>query len=158
MTSQAYNDKNNQDYDDYTRLLDNALDKIENNPKLPATIAQIHKITGIHRNTISVRSFPGERLIKIKNARKLAAKKEKEKIRSQIDELTDERDNIAKEVVHWFSLFEFAKRDKDDFERQAERERESAEFYKKAFAEEKDKVKALEFKNEQLKELLREIK
>lgn len=156
MTTQAFDVQNLQDYDENTRILDEALLQIEKNSNLAATISQVSKMTGIHRNTIRGREFPKTRLDEIKAIRKLDRLNKNKETKNQINQLIEERDNIAKEVAVWFSEYRLAKRDRDDFERQALRQKESADFYRKTYKDEKEKVKILEAKNEQLTDLLRD--
>jgi len=158
MNQKSYDEKNKADYDDYTTKLNDALDKISNDPKRPATQAEVIKMTGISRGTVRDRGFPATRLKEIKEQRKKDEISIKQETRNKLEIITEERDNIAKEIIHWFSNYESANKDRADFERQANRNRDNAEFYKKAFEEEKEKVRTLEFTNKQLKELLRDIK
>ena len=62
MKNQAYDLKNTENYEANTLKINNALLQIEHNPKLKATIAQLCKLTGIHRNTIRNRFEPIEKL------------------------------------------------------------------------------------------------
>lgn len=158
MCEQAYDERNNKDYDDITKRLNDALDTISGNPNLPATQQEVAKQSGVHRNTVRDREFPATRLKKIKKQRKEDEDKKKKETRSENEQLKEERDKIAKEVVHWFSEFVKAKEDKDSFERQLQRSIENAEYYKQEFNKQKEKIKALEAKNEQLKDLLRDLK
>lgn len=158
MSKQAYDEKNQKDYDDITNRLNYALDTISGNPNLPATQQEVAKQSGVHRNTVRDREFPATRLKNIKQQRKKDEDKKKKETRSENEQLKEERDKIAKEVVHWFSEFVRAKEDKDSFERQLQRSIENADFYKREFNKQKELIKALEAKNEQLTDLLRDIK
>ena len=53
MSNEAYDQKNNDDYEAITSALNIALIDLQNNKKLKPTIAQLSKMTGIHRNTMS---------------------------------------------------------------------------------------------------------
>lgn len=158
MSKQAYDEKNQKDYDDITKRLNDALDTISGNLNLPATQQEVAKQSGVHRNTVRDREFPATRLKKIKKQRKEDEDNNKKKTRSENEQLKEERDKIAKEAVHWFSEFVRAKEDKDSFERQLQRSIENADFYKREFNKQKELIKALEAKNEQLTDLLRDIK
>ena len=158
MSDQAYDDKNKEDYDQITLLLNDALNKIASNPKLPATQAQVSELTGIHRNTVRNREFPAKRLADIKKLRKEKAA-EKTKLKAdKISELTETIDQLSAELVYWFTEYKKANRDREDYERQVKISKESATFYKSAYGKEKDKVRDLEAKNELLKELMRDSK
>ncbi|MDN4503827.1 hypothetical protein QX776_15555 [Alteromonadaceae bacterium BrNp21-10] len=158
MSEQAYDEKNTKDYDDNTIKLNDALEKISKNSDLPATQKEVARISGIHRNTVSEREFPAIRLKEIKKQRKEQEQQEQQDIKSKVEELTEERDNIAKEVVYWFSEFTKANKDRDDLELQLRRQIENTDFYKTEFEKQKEKIKTLQDKNEQLKELLRDVK
>lgn len=157
MSTQAYDEKNQLDYDENTRKLNNALDEISKNISLKATIQEVSRLSGIGRNTVRDRGFPKARLEKIKSDRKKKALKAREEERTNLEIITEERDKLATEVVHWFSEYSRAKRDRDSFEMQLKRALESAEFYKKDFNKQKELVVALEAKNEQLNELIRDL-
>lgn len=77
MNHQAYDQKNKADFNDYTSTLEKALKEIENNKNLKASVAQLERMTGIHRNTISNREWPVKKLKEIKKER------EKEKLREE---------------------------------------------------------------------------
>lgn len=158
MTTQAYDDKNQQDYDDVTKRLNQALTEIEKNPELPATQAEVARLSGVHRNTVRDREFPKTKLEDIKKSRKEKALQEKLNSRSKAELLTEERDKLATEVVHWFSQYLQAKKDSDDLNRLLKRQTEASEYYKKEFEKQKEEIQALRFKNEQLSDLLRDIK
>jgi hypothetical protein len=158
MTEQAYDEKNINDYDTYTKLLEDALSSIEKDHNLPATQEQLVLMTGIHRNTIRERAFPKKRLTKIKEKRKIKAKEEKQKKKDELDELKDKLEKVSKEVVHWFSEYRITKRDKDDFNKQNKILEESRAFYEKEVKKEREKTANLSKENELLKELLRDIK
>ncbi|CAM3543496.1 hypothetical protein [Pseudoalteromonas maricaloris] len=158
MSKQAYDDKNLKDYDDITKRLNEALDTISGNPNLPATQQEVAKQSGVHRNTVRERGFPTTRLKNIKKQRKEEEDNKKKETRSANEQLKEERDKIAKEVVHWFSEFVKAKDDRDDFERQLQRSIDNASYYKREFDKQKETIKALQAKNEQLQDLLRDLK
>ena len=66
MSNEAYDQKNNDDYEAITSALNIALIDLQNNKKLKPTIAQLSKMTGIHRNTITNRGWPVQKLNQIK--------------------------------------------------------------------------------------------
>jgi len=158
MTEQAYHGKNIDDYDRYTKLLEDALNSIETDNILPATQEQLVLMTGIHRNTIRERKFPKERLAEIKKERKIKAKEEKQKKKDQLDELKEKLEKVSKELVYWFSEYRITERDKNDFNKQNKILEESRAFYEQEVKKEREKSANLSKENEQLKELLRDIK
>lgn len=72
MTGQAFDAKNKLDYDRNTELLAQGLMQIASDPNLKPTMAELSRITGIHRNTIRQRDFPAQRLEAIKDNRRIA--------------------------------------------------------------------------------------
>ncbi|WP_420229728.1 hypothetical protein ACOBWA_14150 [Psychrobacter sp. ER1] len=77
----AYDQKNSDDYDANTLLLEKALSDIKGNKRLKATVAQLSEMTGIHRNTISNRVWPVQELKQIRDSRKTEEKSRKEQVR-----------------------------------------------------------------------------
>lgn len=62
MSNRDYGQKNSSSFEAVTSILNNALIDIENDKKLKPTTAQLSKMTGIHRNTISNRVWPVQKL------------------------------------------------------------------------------------------------
>lgn len=79
MSNRDYGQKNSSSFEAVTSILNNALIDIENDKKLKPTTAQLSKMTGIHRNTISNRVWPVQKLNQIKDTRKAEEKSRKEK-------------------------------------------------------------------------------
>lgn len=158
MSTQAYDEKNQLDYDENTRKLNNALNEISKNISLKATIQEVSRLSGVSRNTVADRGFPKTRLKEIKEQREKKALENKVQKQTELETITEERDKIAKEVVYWFSEFVKAKDDRDDFERQLQRSIDNASYYKREFDKQKETIKALQAKNEQLQDLLRDLK
>ena len=158
MSTQAYDEKNQLDYDENTRKLNNALNEISKNISLKATIQEVSRLSGVSRNTVADRRFPKTRLKEIKEQREKKALENKVQKQTELETITEERDKIATEVVHWFSEFVKAKDDRDDFERQLQRSIDNASYYKREFDKQKETIKALQAKNEQLQDLLRDLK
>ena len=101
----AFDEKNRNDYEKNTSLLHVAIDKIRKTPTLPATIAELSRITGLHRNSISNRVWPGTKLKEIKEQR-IELKKQKTENVVKIDPvrvLEDKLDNAKQELVFWFT-------------------------------------------------------
>lgn len=158
MTNQAYDNKNADDYDRVTQRLNDALESIAKNPKLPATNAQVAALAEVSRNTVTNRKFPVDRLKEIKAKRKEEADARKKEEKDKEAALNQTIDGLSREVVHWFAHYREANRDRSDFENQLKRARENADFYRKAYNEEKAKVRDLEAQIDLMKELLRENK
>jgi hypothetical protein len=101
----AFDKKNRNDYDKNTDLLHVAIDRIHKTSTLSATIAEISRITGLHRNAISNRVWPGQRLQEIKEQRRQLKNKRIEKT-LQLDPvrvLEDKLENAKRELVFWFT-------------------------------------------------------
>lgn len=158
MTTKAYDEKNIEDYDRVTRALNEALDKISKNPKLPATQEEVCRIADVHRNTVANRGFPKKRLDKIKERRKEEAKALAKERTDKISELNLQIEKLSSELAFWYAQYRDANRDRHDFERQMEKIKDNADFYRSAYEKEKSKVRDLEAQNNLMKELLRDSK
>jgi len=134
MNDQAYDKKNNDDYEANTSLLKKAISDIESNKKLKATIAQLSEMCGVHRNTISNRVWPVQELARIKSNRKAREKANKEQVRSNDsdikknleEKLTQARD----EIIYWFNEYQDMKRFADHSDKKYQNMRESRDYYK----------------------------
>lgn len=105
-TGQAFDKKNQEDFDRNTETLTNGLMQIAGSSKLKPTVAELSRITGIHRNTIRQRIWPGQRLLAIKESRaidELRKKLAKEKKADPLTVLTDKLQASRLEVLHWFN-------------------------------------------------------
>jgi len=105
MNNQAYDQKNSEDYEMNTLSINKALLEIEQDPKLKATIAQLSKMTGIHRNTITNRDWPIQKLKEIKDKRKL--KDEESKNHMVVNEISlgEKLVLTQNEVIYWFNQY-----------------------------------------------------
>lgn len=71
MTGQAFDNKNQPDFDKNTELLAQGIMQIACDKSLKPTAAELSRITGIHRNSIRQRRWPLERLEAIKDNRRV---------------------------------------------------------------------------------------
>jgi chromosome segregation ATPase len=160
MTTQAYNDKNQADYDDNSDLINEALAKIKSKRSLKATIAQLCELTGFHRNTF-IRAGPrGDvhvTLKKIKEERKIIDALDKQTKKDQIKELEEQLNNATKEVVYWFSQFDELQRNFSQLELRLKRQTESKDWYENELQKERENSKQLQARLEQTNELLRNM-
>lgn len=103
--SNPFNIKNQRDFDENTEKLLTALDKINNKPSLPATIAELSRLTGLHRNAISNRGWPNQKLKLIKEKRVIQRQAEAKPTINQnpIKVLEEKLDNSKNELVYWFN-------------------------------------------------------
>lgn len=161
MSDQAYDKKNQEDFDANSQALADALDKIAQDKKLKPTIAQLSKLTGIHRNTISERGWPKERLEKISNARdsELARKKKKAEAKggNTKELLQKSLDQTQQEVVFWFNEYQDTKKYFDHKSNQFEKMRDSRDYYLKELESERKKSKDLQIEVDQLKDIIETI-
>jgi len=106
MNNQAYDQKNSENYEMNTLSINKALLEIEQDPKLKATIAQLSKMTGIHRNTITNRDWPIQKLKEIKEKRKL--KDEESKNHMVVNEISlgEKLVLTQNEVIYWFNQYQ----------------------------------------------------
>lgn len=106
MKQQAFDSRNKEDFDQNTEALSKALQAIASDNKLKATISELSRISGIHRNTIRNRRWPSERLEAIKEQRKLEElrlKLKKEKRQDPVSVLAEKLEKSRLEVVYWFN-------------------------------------------------------
>lgn len=103
--SSPFDIKNQRDFDENTEKLVAAIDKINNTPSLPATIAELSRLTGLHRNAISNRGWPNQKLKLIKEKRKTQEQAETKSTinKNPIKVLEEKLDNAKNELVYWFN-------------------------------------------------------
>ncbi|MFK3866302.1 hypothetical protein [Pseudoalteromonas rhizosphaerae] len=103
--SNPFDIKNQRDFDENTEKLVAAIDKINNTPSLPATIAELSRLTGLHRNAISNRAWPNQKLKLIKAKRKTQEQAETKPSvnKNPIKVLEEKLDNAKNELVYWFN-------------------------------------------------------
>jgi len=105
----ALQEKNDQEFVEVTRRIQEALARIENNHKLKATQDVLAQLADCSRGTLNNRRWPLERLKEIKAARrspKLPVTDETSaaaKVESQIDRYKEQLYNSREEVLVWKS-------------------------------------------------------
>lgn len=102
----AFNQKNKEDFDRYSEMLSQSLLDIAGNESLKATVAELSRLTGIHRNTIRQRVWPLERLESIKENRRLEVLRQQVSKKNPVDPvvlLTEKLEAARVEVLHWFA-------------------------------------------------------
>jgi predicted DNA-binding protein (UPF0251 family) len=102
----AFDQKNKQDFDRYSEMLSQSLLDIAGNESLKATVAELSRLTGIHRNTIRQRVWPLERLESIKENRRLEFLRQQVSKKNPVDPvvlLTEKLEAARVEVLHWFT-------------------------------------------------------
>ena len=150
MSNEDYSQKNSDSFEVVTSALNNALIDIENDKKLKPTIAQLSKMTGIHRNTISNRVWPAQKLRKIKDARKTEEKSHEEQIRLSTTDVKNALEakmiQARNEVIYWFNEYQDIKRVAQHSDKQLQKMRESRDYYKTQ--SDTDKMSLLEARQE----------
>jgi hypothetical protein len=102
----AFDQKNKEDFDRYSEMLSQSLLDIAGNKSLKATVAELSRLTGIHRNTIRQRVWPLERLESIKENRRLEVLRQQVSKKNPVDPvvlLTEKLEAARVEVLHWFT-------------------------------------------------------
>jgi len=103
--SNYFDEKNKRIFDENTEKLVSAIDKIKNTPSIPATIAELSRLTSLHRNAISNRGWPSLRLKEIKKQRllQIKAKPETDLNYDPLKVLEKKLDNAKSELLYWFN-------------------------------------------------------
>jgi len=158
MSENAFDERNQQDYDNYTDKINEALDKIASTPSLKATLTELSRLTGMHRNTLTNRDFPKRRLEAIKEERNVRQELKKRKKKDFVKELEEQLDKAGLELVHWFTMYQAAQRETGDLGLQLKRKQASLESHMKELKAEREKTDILEKELENTKQLLRDIK
>ena len=154
MNNQAYDQKNSENYEMNTLSINKALLEIEQDPKLKATIAQLSKMTGIHRNTITNRDWPIHKLKEIKDKRKL--KNEESKNHMVVNEISlgEKLVLTQNEVIYWFNQYQDIKLSFENTNNQLKKLKESNNYYREMYEKHKKQVVLAELEINRLKELL----
>ncbi|EKU60982.1 MULTISPECIES: hypothetical protein [Acinetobacter] len=154
MNNQAYDQKNSENYEINTLSINKALLEIEQDPKLKATIAQLSKMTGIHRNTITNRDWPIQKLKEIKEKRKL--KDEESKNHMVVNEISlgEKLVLTQNEVIYWFNQYQDIKLSFENTNNQLKKLKESNNYYREIYEKHKKQVVLAELEINRLKELL----
>lgn len=108
MSTEAYDSKNEENFEAVTQALDAALKKMERDSSIPANATQLAKLADVHRNTIYHRKWPLERLKEIKAKR--AQQKEDQavaKAESRSPKELLERSRL--EIIYWFTQLQDAR-------------------------------------------------
>ncbi|WP_161866129.1 hypothetical protein [Pseudomonas yangonensis] len=154
MKQQAFESRNKEDFDQNTEALSKALQAIASDNKLKATISELSRISGIHRNTIRNRRWPSERLEAIKEQRKLEElriKLKKEKRQDPVSVLAEKLEKSRLEVVYWFNQRNELEETARALEVRLKSMSESRDFYLKQSEAGLLEIKSLKLEIEKLK-------
>lgn len=147
MTSQAFDAKNKLDYDRNTELLAQGLMQIASDPNLKPTMAELSRITGIHRNTIRQRDFPAQRLEAIKDNRRIAVLAQRVKAEKKQDPKTILMQRLEKsrvEVLYWFNRYQESENSCATLDKRLDTVRESRDYFVEVADELRKKIKEQE--------------
>ncbi|EKT4493110.1 hypothetical protein ACF8FG_20835 [Pseudomonas sp. YQ_6] len=132
MTDQAFDSRNQLDFDKNTELLAEGIMQIASNSALKPTAAELSRLTGIHRNTIRQRRWPLERLEAIRDSRRIEVLSQKVKAEKKQDPKTillQRLENSRLEVLYWFNRFQEAESSWATLEKRLATVRESRDYY-----------------------------
>lgn len=147
MAVQAFQEKNEEDFDNNTEQLAAGIQTIAANGSLKPTVAELSRITGLHRNTIRLRKWPLVRLAEIKETRRLDAISKKAKVAVKSDPVSVLENRLEKsrlEVLYWFSQYKDMQGSFYTMEKRHASLLESRDFYLKQSDERKKKISELE--------------
>lgn len=108
MTTQAFDSRNKLDFEKNTEQLAEGILQIASDKSLKPTVAELSRITGIHRNTIRMRGWPMEKLEAIKESRLVEVMVQKVKAEKKQDPKTILMQRLEKsrlEVLYWFNRY-----------------------------------------------------
>lgn len=132
MTEQAFDSRNQLDFEKNTELLAQGIMQIASDPSLKATGAELSRLTGIHRNTIRQRRWPLERLEAIRDSRRVEVLARKVKAERKQDPKTILLQRLEKsrlEVLYWFDRFQEAESSWATLDKRLSTVRESRDYY-----------------------------
>ncbi|MDE1233937.1 hypothetical protein [Vibrio aestuarianus] len=154
MVGREYDARNEADYEEITLKLAVALDKIRNNPKLKASVAEIAKLAGVSRNTVASRGYglkskDGQlgKIGELRKERKKEAIVAKAISEANIDDccsLEDQLDNAKAEIIFWFNKVSELQHSLDQTVIEFNRMADSKAFYEKELNKEREKNKSLQ--------------
>lgn len=154
MKQQAFESRNKEDFDQNTEALSKALQTIASDKKFKATISELSRVSGIHRNTIRNRRWPSERLEAIKEQRKLEElriKLKKEKRQDPVSVLAEKLEKSRLEIVYWFNKRNELEQTARALEVRSENLEKSRDFYLKQSEAGQLEIKNLKLEIEKLK-------
>ncbi|MFP6863541.1 hypothetical protein [Pseudomonas sp.] len=160
MTARTFDVSNKIDFDRNTEALTQGLLRIAADKELKVTVAELSRITGIHRNTIRQRGWPLDRLEAIKDNRRLEVLASKVKVEKKKDPKSILMERLEKsrlEVLYWFDRYRDSESTVFTLEKRLNSVRESRDFYVKIYEEEREKLKNHEAEIVKLRDALQLI-
>lgn len=155
--TQEYESKNQCDYENNTRQINAAIYQIETNDSLKATISEVVNLTGLHRNTISLRGWISGRLSDIKEKRKQRAEELKKKNSVEKLDIASQLGLALDELCFWHNSVLLNNDEIKSLHRQLSLQQESKDFWKNEAIKSREACKSLEVKITKLQQLLEEL-
>lgn len=144
MTTQAFDSRNKLDFEKNTEQLAEGILQIASDKSLKPTVAELSRITGIHRNTIRMRGWPMEKLEAIKESRIVEAMVQKVKAEKKQDPKTILMQRLEKsrlEVLYWFNRYQDSENSCATLDKRLDTVRESRDYYLQLADELRQKIK-----------------
>ncbi|EKY4195860.1 hypothetical protein RCQ53_003129 [Vibrio harveyi] len=162
-TSYEFDDRNQADFLENTEKINKALKIIENDKTLSATLAELERQSGLHRNTLRNRSLTvgdlqiettvSDELKRIKIIKKNKKEQDKSDKKDHVTELENQLENAKNELVYWFTKFQTLSQEAGQLDIQLSRKADLVDWYKKELEKERLKARSLEDRINLLEEL-----
>lgn len=160
MSGQAFDSRNQHDFDKNTELLAQGIMQIASDASMKPTAAELSRLTGIHRNTIRQRRWPLERLEAIKDSRRIEILAQKVKAEKKQDPKTILMQRLEKsrlEVLYWFNRFQEAESSSATLDKRLVTVRESRDYYVKLTDDLRSKITQQDTEIQKLRDALHMI-
>lgn len=147
MTTQAFDSRNKLDFEKNTEQLAEGILQIASDKSLKPTVAELSRITGIHRNTIRMRGWPMEKLEAIKESRLVEVMVQKVKAEKKQDPKTILMQRLEKsrlEVLYWFNRYQESENSCATLDKRLDTVRESRDYFVQVADELRKKIKEQE--------------
>lgn len=157
MTTQAFDSRNKLDFEKNTEQLAQGILQIASDKSLKPTVAELSRITGIHRNTIRQRGWPMDKLEAIKENRLVEVMVQKVRAEKKQDPktiLTQRLEKSRLEVLYWFNKYQNAESSCATFNKRLDGVLESRAYYVEQNAELSAMVKQQEIEIQKLRDAL----
>lgn len=107
MSEQSFDQKNQEDFEDVTERINEALFKIASDPNIKATQTKLAELADVHRNTIANREWPLERLASIKADRQAEIERAKsyQPGPTKEEQLLEKLEKARLETLYWFNKY-----------------------------------------------------
>ena len=147
--SSAYDSKNEENFEAGSRAIDAALEKISKDLSIPATITQLAKLAGVHRNTLYFRQWPKARIEEIK-AKRAQQKKDHTAAKAASGSPEERLERSRLEILYWFTQLQDARADHASQARTIKQTAAARDYYKEENQILLHKINELRLENQQL--------